>query len=85
METLLYLRVCDALRYFSRRDNHHQLQNRKITIYLGNQSFLRPNHPYRRLQKDFNGEQEFDFAQNPLIGNEVIKDNNALRLSLERN
>ncbi|XP_050902032.1 uncharacterized protein LOC127110041 [Lathyrus oleraceus] len=39
---------------------HHQLQNGKKTVYLGHQNFLRPNHPYRRLQKTFNGKQNLD-------------------------
>ena len=45
----------------------------KKTIYLGRRIFLRPNHPYNRLGKAFNGEHEFDFAPKPLIGKEVYK------------
>ncbi|XP_050914877.1 uncharacterized protein LOC127129795 [Lathyrus oleraceus] len=52
---------------------HHQLQNGKKTVYLGHQIFLRPNHPYDRLQKAFDMEQEFDFASKPLIEKEVYK------------
>lgn len=34
----------------------HQLQFGKNLVYLGHQKFIKPNHPYRRLQKAFNGE-----------------------------
>lgn len=52
---------------------HHQLQNGKDTVYVGHREFLRPNHPYHRLWKAFNGEQEFDVAPNPLNGKEVYR------------
>ena len=35
---------------------YHQLEFGKNTVYLGHQKFLKPDHPYRRLQKAFNGE-----------------------------
>lgn len=34
----------------------HQLEYRKKTVYLGLWKFLKPNYPYCRLWKDFNGE-----------------------------
>lgn len=52
---------------------HHQLQKGKKIVYLGHQKFLRPNHPYHRLQKAFNWEYEFDIAPKPLTKREVYK------------
>lgn len=43
------------------------------TIYLGHRKFLRPNHTYHRLQKAFNGKQEFGIAPKPLIEKEFYK------------
>ncbi|XP_058733673.1 uncharacterized protein LOC131605318 [Vicia villosa] len=52
---------------------YHQLEFRKKTVYLGHRKFLKPGHPYRRLRKAFNEEQEFDEAPKPLIGDEVYQ------------
>lgn len=45
---------------------------------------FKSNHPYRRLRKTFNKEQEFDIALKPLNGDEVYKRKKTLMLSLER-
>lgn len=45
----------------------------KKTTYLGHRKFLRPNHPYHILHKDFNGEHEFDIAPKALTGRNVYK------------
>ncbi|XP_058747174.1 uncharacterized protein LOC131620183 [Vicia villosa] len=49
----------------------HQLSKGKETVYLVHRRFLRANHPYRRLRKAFNGEQEYGIASKPLTGKEV--------------
>lgn len=45
----------------------------KKTVYLDIKFFLRPNHVYCKLRKDFHREKEFDMAPKPLIGKEVYK------------
>lgn len=51
----------------------HQLEFGKKTVYLRHQKFLKPSHPYRRLRKTFNKEQEFESAPKPLTGDEVYQ------------
>jgi len=45
-----------------------QLKHGRKTVYSRHRHFLTPNHPYRRLQKAFNGSQEDDIARIPLTG-----------------
>ncbi|XP_058726569.1 uncharacterized protein LOC131597928 [Vicia villosa] len=52
---------------------YHQHESGKKTVYLGHQKFLKPGHPYRRLRKVFNGEQEFDEAPEPLTGDKIYQ------------
>lgn len=40
----------------------HELELAKKIVYLGHQKFRKPNHPYCRLRKAFNGEHEFEIA-----------------------
>ena len=51
--------------------SYHQLKHGKKTSYIGHPRFLKPNHPYRRLKKAFNGSQENKIAPPPLTGKEV--------------
>ena len=41
-----------------------QLTHGKKTVYTRHRRFLRPNHPYQRLKKAFNGENEFQVHLN---------------------
>jgi len=52
---------------------YHQLKNGRKTVYLGHRRFLNQYHPYRRLRKAFNGEQENGVAPKPLTGEEVYQ------------
>ena len=52
---------------------YHQLEKGKKTVYLGHRKFLKRYHPYRRLRKAFNGEQEHGVAPKPLSGEEVYQ------------
>ncbi|CAK8541326.1 unnamed protein product [Lathyrus sativus] len=52
---------------------YHQLVKGKKTVYLGHRKFLDRYHPYRRLRKAFNGEQEHGVAPKPLTGEEVYQ------------
>ncbi|XP_058768330.1 uncharacterized protein LOC131642060 [Vicia villosa] len=52
---------------------YHQLEKGNKTVYLGHQKFLNRYHPYRRLRKAFNGEQEHGVAPKPLTGEEVYQ------------
>ncbi|XP_058784049.1 uncharacterized protein LOC131658813 [Vicia villosa] len=52
---------------------YHQLEKGKKTVYLGHRKFLNRYHPYRRLRKVFNGEQEYGVAPKPLTGEEVYQ------------
>ncbi|XP_058784347.1 uncharacterized protein LOC131659130 [Vicia villosa] len=51
----------------------HQQENGNKIFYLGHRKFLNRYHPYRRLQKAFNREQEHDVASKTLIGEEVYQ------------
>ncbi|KAK2368893.1 hypothetical protein QL285_082056 [Trifolium repens] len=58
-----------------------QLRNVKKIVYLGHRKFLKPNHPYRRLRKAFNGDQETEIAPQALTGEQVfdlVKDVNVI-------
>ena len=46
---------------------------RKEDVYLGHRKILKCYHPYRRLRKAFNGEQEHGVAPKPLSGEEVYQ------------
>ena len=48
-----------------------QLKQGKKTIYRRHRRFLKPFHPYRRLKKAFNGQNEIESAPKPLGGHEV--------------
>ncbi|KAG2371826.1 uncharacterized protein HKW66_Vig0239470 [Vigna angularis] len=50
-----------------------QLKHGRKTVYMRHRQFLQSNHPYRRLKKAFNGEQEKDNAPIPLTGLEVVE------------
>jgi hypothetical protein len=53
----------------------------KKIVYLGHRKFLKPNHPYRRLRKAFNGDQETEIAPQALTGEQVfdlVKDVNVI-------
>jgi hypothetical protein len=57
------------------------LKHGKKIVYLGHRRFLKPNHPYRRLKKAFNLDQENGIAPRALTGEEVyglVKDVNVL-------
>lgn len=41
---------------------HKQQKNWIYFFYPGHQKLLRPNHPYHRLRKTFNGEKKIDIA-----------------------
>lgn len=65
-----------------------QLKHGKKTVYLGHRKFLKPNHPYRKLRKAFNGEQEFETAPQALTGEQVyqrVKDVNVKFGKKEKN
>lgn len=51
----------------------HQLKDGTKIVYLGHQKILRPNHPYRRLRKTFNGKREFGITPKPLTEKNVYK------------
>nr|KYP69750.1 hypothetical protein KK1_008951 [Cajanus cajan] len=58
-----------------------QLKHGKKIVYTRHQKFLRPNHPYRRLKKVFNGCQEHEFAPTLLTSekvNDQVKDINII-------
>jgi len=57
--------ICEA------NTSYHQLKYGRKTCYIGHQKFLKRNHPYRRLEKAFNGYQEDKTAPPPLTGDEV--------------
>ncbi|XP_014629693.2 uncharacterized protein [Glycine max] len=48
-----------------------QLTHGKKTIYTRHKRFLRPNHPYQRLKKAINEENEIQSAPQPLGGHDV--------------
>ena len=48
-----------------------QLKQGKKTIYRRHRRFLKPYHPYRRLKKAFNGQNEVESAPKTLGGHEV--------------
>jgi len=50
-----------------------QLKHGKKTVYLGHRKFLKPNHPYRKLRKAFNGDEEFETAPQALTGEQVYQ------------
>jgi len=50
-----------------------QLKHDRKTVYTRHRSFLKPCHPYRRLKKEFNGNQEHETAPIPLIGDQVFQ------------
>ncbi|XP_058733241.1 uncharacterized protein LOC131604843 [Vicia villosa] len=52
---------------------YHQHEKGKKTVYLGHQKFLNRYHPYRRLRKAFNEEQEHGVAPKPLTGEQVYQ------------
>ncbi|XP_045791642.1 uncharacterized protein LOC123886360 [Trifolium pratense] len=52
---------------------YKQLKNGKKTVYLGHRKFLNRYHPYRRLRKAFDGDQENGVAPTPLTGEEVYE------------
>ncbi|KAI9198176.1 hypothetical protein LWI28_011405 [Acer negundo] len=49
------------------------LKHCKKNAYTGHRKFLPINHPYRRLKKVFNGEQEFGSPPEPLSGEKVLE------------
>jgi len=49
--------------------SYHQLKYGRETCYIGHRKFLKRNHPYRRLNKAFNGCQKDRTA--PLTGDKV--------------
>lgn len=51
----------------------YQFQFGEKTVYLRNCKFLKPNHPYCRSRKAFNGEHEFEIALKPLTSDEVYQ------------
>ena len=51
--------------------NYIQLKHGKKTIYTRHQRFLKHFHPYWRLKKAFNGQNEIESAPKPLGGHEV--------------
>jgi hypothetical protein len=57
-----------------------QLKNGKKTVYLRHRKFLERYHPYRRLRKAFNGDQENDVAPTPLTGKEVYERQRAINV-----
>ena len=54
-----------------KKTSYIQLKHGKKTIYTRHHRFLKPYHPYRRLKKTFNGENEIKSAPKPLAGHEV--------------
>jgi len=48
-----------------------QLKHGKKTVYTRHRRFLKPFHPYRRLKKAFNGQNEVESVPKPLGGHEV--------------
>jgi len=50
-----------------------QLKHGRKIVYTRHQHFLKPYHPYRWLQKDFNGSQEHDSAPIPLTGKQFLE------------
>ncbi|GKE72504.1 retrovirus-related pol polyprotein from transposon TNT 1-94 [Tanacetum coccineum] len=42
--------------------------------YAGHRRYLPYNHPFRRQKKAFNGQQEFQLAPNPLIGEQIYNE-----------
>jgi len=50
-----------------------QLKHGRKTVYLQHQRFLRSHHPYRRLEKVFNGCQETNSPPTSLTGVEVYE------------
>ena len=51
--------------------SYHQLKHGRKTSYIGNQRFLKCNHPYCRLKKSFNGSYEDKVAPPPLTSEAV--------------
>ncbi|XP_031091107.1 uncharacterized protein LOC115996105 [Ipomoea triloba] len=52
---------------------YYQLVHGRKTVYMGHRRFLDRFHPYRRLKKAFNGQQDYTNAPQPLIGIEVYE------------
>ncbi|XP_019154251.1 PREDICTED: uncharacterized protein LOC109150723 [Ipomoea nil] len=50
-----------------------QLVHGRKTVYLGHRRFLDRAHPYRRLKKAFNGQQDYTDAPQPMTGIEVYE------------
>ncbi|XP_031127604.1 uncharacterized protein LOC116029701 [Ipomoea triloba] len=52
---------------------YYQLVHGRKTVYMGHRRFLDRFHPYRRLKKAFNGQQDYTNAPQPLTGIEVYE------------
>ncbi|XP_059292523.1 uncharacterized protein LOC132045979 [Lycium ferocissimum] len=50
------------------------LKHSRKMCYLGHQTFLPPDHPFRRDKKSFNGKEEHKAAPTPLSGIEVLEE-----------
>ncbi|XP_020237448.1 uncharacterized protein LOC109816744 [Cajanus cajan] len=64
-----------------KQTSYLQLKHGKKTVYTRHRKFLKPNHPYQRLKKAFNGCQEHEIAPTPLTGDQVydqVKDINII-------
>nr|XP_004492006.1 uncharacterized protein LOC101504571 [Cicer arietinum] len=60
---------------------YQQLKHGRKVVYVGHQKFLKSNHPYRKLRKSFNGDQEHEISQKALTGEQVyqrVKDINVI-------
>ncbi|WJX27492.1 hypothetical protein P8452_16304 [Trifolium repens] len=57
-----------------------QLKEGKKTVYLRHRKFLPRFHPYRRLRKAFDGDQENGVAPKPLTGEEVYQRQRAINV-----
>ena len=53
--------------------SYHQLKHGRKTCYIGHRRFLRRNHPYGQLKKDFNGCQEEKIQLPPLTREQVYE------------
>jgi len=50
-----------------------QLRHGRKIVYTSHRCFLQPYHPYRRLKKAFNGNQEHETMPIPLTGEQVFQ------------
>jgi len=69
---------------YEENTSYEQLKHGRKTIYLQHCRFLNLFHPYRRLKKAFNGNQEHEISSIPLIGAHAYDKVKGLHVDFEK-